>query len=168
MTTPTASPTSTTPEVDDATAETILYGQALDVVIAERDQARRQCRSLEDRTARAWARVDELHLAVTAAEARADRYRHQLDLANTERARLAEEVAVLRAAAAPPAVLVCRSCGCHDLLACRDGRAWATADEQVAAGVTPTGGPLCTACLVRQAEVLAEQRRPRWRRWFGV
>ncbi|WP_431729953.1 hypothetical protein [Verrucosispora sp. TAA-831] len=173
MTTPTTDPTTTATELDDA-AEVVLYGQALDIVIAERDAYRRHCEVLDKRLIRAWERVSELDKVVTEADARGERYRHQLDLANTERARLAEEVAVLRAAVTeeviePDAVLVCRSCGCHDLLACPDGCVWATVDEQIAAGIAPKGGPLCTGCLGQQAEVLAEQqRRPWWRRWLGL
>ncbi|MEV6693382.1 hypothetical protein AB0M35_18120 [Micromonospora sp. NPDC051196] len=173
MTTPTADPATTATELDDNAAEVIRYGQALDKVTVERDRATALCTVLQTSLGRAWARVDKLNRVVTEADARAERYRHQLDLANTERARLAEEVAVLRAAVTelvdePVVALVCRSCGCHDLLACQDGCVWATDEEQRAAGITPTGGPLCTACLGRQAEVLAEQQRPWWRRWLGV
>lgn len=76
-------------ELADVTAEAILYGQALDKVTAERD-------TLQATAAVAWGRVDQLHRLLTAAEATRDRYRHQADLANTERARLAEEIAELR------------------------------------------------------------------------
>ena len=97
MTTPTADPAIPTIGLDDTAAEAVLYGQALDVVIAERDAARRDCRVLDERLRQAWERVSHLNRLVTEADARAERYRHQADLSNAERARLAEEVAELRA-----------------------------------------------------------------------
>ncbi|MBX7264941.1 hypothetical protein KIF24_01970 [Micromonospora sp. Llam7] len=142
--------------------------------VTEIDRARQQCRDMEARLQQAWVRVDDLHQALTHTEAKADRYRHQLDLANLGRARLAEELSQLRTDLAQHAALggvpVCRACGCHDLMACRDGCAWASDGEQTAIGLDPRLGPLCTRCLGWQAEIVAQDppRRSRWRRYFGM
>ena len=45
------------------------------------------------------------------------------------------------------AVPGCRNCGCTEDDACPSGCAWATTEQQLAAGLDPMLGDLCTACL---------------------
>ncbi|MBM0205055.1 hypothetical protein JNW90_19855 [Micromonospora sp. STR1s_5] len=155
------------PAVGPAVAEAILYGQALDVVTAERDRARRSAEILQGSLGRAWARVDQLHKALTDAEAARDRYRRQADLSNAERARMAEELAALRDAAAGTGAVAalagCRRCGCTQDRACFGGCGWATRAEQLAVGLDPAEGELCTACLQDRIRE-RDNSRPWWRR----
>lgn len=153
-------------------AETIRYSRSLADVCAQRDRARRSAKELQAQLGLAWERVDQLHKALTAAEAARDRYRHQADLANTERARLAEELAGLNApgllvAAAADAVdvRVCWRCSCTEDRACEGGCGWATRAEQLAVGLQPSDVDLCTACLHDLVRV-RDSRRPWWRRMF--
>ncbi len=41
----------------------------------------------------------------------------------------------------------CRVCGCTESAACPGGCRWATDEEQIAAGLEPMEGDLCSACL---------------------
>ncbi|MEU5950341.1 hypothetical protein ABZ793_33025 [Micromonospora sp. NPDC047465] len=156
-------------KLDDATAEAILYGEALDAVTADRERETRRRAELEARLGWAWGRVEQLHRLLTVAEAARDRYRHQVDLADAERARLAEELAAVRAAAngAGPVIdlAACRRCGCTEARACLGGCGWATGAEQLAVGLDPMEGDLCTACL--QDRIRERDRaRPWWQRMF--
>lgn len=47
----------------------------------------------------------------------------------------------------PDDVARCRRCGCTGDRACLGGCAWATPEQQIAAGLDPMTGDLCTACL---------------------
>jgi AAA domain len=46
----------------------------------------------------------------------------------------------------------CRRCGCTEDQACPGGCGWATDDQQMAAGLDPMEGDLCTACLAGSIE----------------
>jgi len=45
----------------------------------------------------------------------------------------------------------CRFCGCTEDRPCPGGCAWATAEQQIAAGLEPMNGDLCTGCLTKES-----------------
>ena len=53
---------------------------------------------------------------------------------------------------APDELAACRRCGCTEDRACPSGCGWVADDEQIAAGLEPMLGDLCTACLPPVAE----------------
>ncbi|MEU8264442.1 hypothetical protein AB0C02_27950 [Micromonospora sp. NPDC048999] len=55
----------------------------------------------------------------------------------------AELDGAMRAAVLPH----CRRCGCTEGAACPGGCAWASDEQQVAAGLDPMLGDVCTACV---------------------
>ncbi|OKI52867.1 hypothetical protein [Micromonospora sp. CB01531] len=69
-----------------------VYGPTIDALLDHRIRLARVCNAQQVSLNIAWGRVDELHRAVTNADAERDRYREQADRANAERLRLAEEL----------------------------------------------------------------------------
>ncbi|MFC4146594.1 hypothetical protein ACFO0M_10035 [Micromonospora mangrovi] len=72
--------------------------RAVDALLDHQLTLARVCKEQQKGLTYAWGRVDELHQAVTTADAHRDRYREQADRANAERLRLAEELATVQAA----------------------------------------------------------------------